>query len=32
MIDVFKVDILDDKLKWRAIPRSTAPPEIGDEV
>lgn len=32
MIDIFRVDILDDNLKWRSIPRSTAPPEIGDEL
>ncbi len=30
MIDVQKVEILDDKLKWRQIPRGSAP-EIGDE-
>tara|TARA_Y100000034_G_C6826491_1_gene372671 strand:- start:12 stop:293 length:282 start_codon:yes stop_codon:yes gene_type:complete len=31
MIDVFRVEILDSKLKWRELPRSTTPPEIGDE-
>ena len=30
MIDVFRVEILDSKLKWRQIPRSTSTPEIGD--
>jgi len=31
MIDVQKVEILGDDLKWRQIPRSTSGPEIGDE-
>ena len=31
MIDVFRVEVLDDKLKWRQIPRSTMTPEIGDD-
>jgi len=31
MIDVFRVEILDSKLKWRQIPRSTTTPEIGDD-
>ena len=30
MIDVFRVEVLDDKLKWRRIPRLTNTPEIGD--
>jgi len=30
MIDVQKVEILDSDLKWRQIPRGSAP-EIGDE-
>ena len=32
MIDVFRVEVLDDKLKWRSIPRSTMKPEIGDDA
>ena len=32
MIDIFRVEVLDDKLKWREIPRSTITPEIGDDV
>jgi|TARA_R110002051_G_scaffold88750_1_gene156444 glycine cleavage system pyridoxal-binding protein P len=31
MIDVFRVEVLDSKLKWRQIPRSTDTPEIGDD-
>ena len=31
MIDIFRVEVLDDTLKWRQIPRSTMTPEVGDD-
>ena len=30
MIDVIRVEVLDDKLDWRQIPRLASEPEIGD--
>ena len=29
-LDVIRVEILDDKLDWRQIPRMASEPEIGD--
>ena len=31
MIDVTRVEVLDDELKWRQIPRTTDGPSVGDD-
>ena len=31
MIDIWRVEVLDNDLAWRQIPRLTSIPEIGDE-